>query len=469
MKLLKTAAALAVSVALLTGCNDDDVKYVDHTEVKIATYNLSFDRNTFADLVAEMALTSAEQTALVSAYIEDREAMEPADKTTAEKVIQIRNVAAIIQKNRPDVLMMGEYNNDGTGEDLTALKDFQTNYLSVAQSLDGAGGEANLEPIEYPFAESYATNTGRLSGFDLNNDGYVATKEDVNSFDYANDAWGFGKYHGQYAFALMSKYEIDTKNTRTFQNFKWKDLEGATIPTITNCEDEKNPIPDGMICGEEWYTAEEWQQMTLSSKNHVDAPILVSTKDGIETIHILMSHPTPPVFDTGKNLVQNAAEVKFWHNYVTNAQDFYDDAGNTGALKEGAHFVIVGDQNLDAATGAGDGLTEVMAELHADPVVNQNVTNGDLYPTSYGAAEYAVKSSPTHPYPNRITAEFQSGGINADHAIPSASLNIVDSGVYWQASYQEGRMLFNDSRIGKWGNGKDVSSDHRMVWVKAKF
>ncbi|QLE85341.1 endonuclease/exonuclease/phosphatase family protein [Shewanella sp. Scap07] len=457
MKLLKSAAALAVGLALLTGCNnDDDIKYVDHTEVKIAAYNLSFDRATFADLVAEMAIAADQQNILVAAYLEDRDAMEPADKATAEKVIQIRNVAAIIQKTRPDVLMMGEYNNDGTGEDLSALEGFQANYLSVAQSIDGAGGTAELEPIEYPFAESYATNTGLLSGFDLNNDGYIATAEDLGTDAYANDSWGYGKYHGQYAFALMSKYEIDSKNTRTFQNFKWKDLEGA-----------ENPLLDG----ENWYTDEEWQQMTLSSKNHVDAPILIPTKDGTETVHILMSHPTPPVFDTGKNKLQNAAEVEFWHKYVTRAQDFYDDAGNTGALTAGAHFVIVGDQNLDAATGAGDGFTEVMAQLHADPVVNQNVTNGDLYPTSFGAAEYAADRSSAHPYPNRITAEFHNayGGINADHAIPSASLNIIDSGVYWQASYQQGRLLFNDARIGNYGNGKDVSSDHRMVWVKARF
>ena len=82
-------------------------------------------------------------------------------KTTAEKVIQIRNVAAIIQKNRPDVLLMAEYNNDGVGENKTALEGFQNNYLSIAQSLDGAGGVPNLEPIEYPYAESYPTNTGQ--------------------------------------------------------------------------------------------------------------------------------------------------------------------------------------------------------------------------------------------------------------------------------------------------------------------
>ena len=46
-------------------------------------------------------------------------------KTTAEKVIQIRNVAAIIQNNRPDVLLMAEYNNDGVGENKTALDGFQ--------------------------------------------------------------------------------------------------------------------------------------------------------------------------------------------------------------------------------------------------------------------------------------------------------------------------------------------------------
>ena len=46
-------------------------------------------------------------------------------KTTAEKVIQIRNVAAIIQNNRPDVLLMAEYNNDGVGENKTALEGFQ--------------------------------------------------------------------------------------------------------------------------------------------------------------------------------------------------------------------------------------------------------------------------------------------------------------------------------------------------------
>jgi hypothetical protein len=444
-----SALALVVSAALLAGCNDTDYVQVQPTEVKIATYNLSFDRDTYEDLVTEMQITPSKQVKLVTTYLDGT--IAEADKTTAEKIIQIRNVAAIIQKNRPNVLMMAEFNNDGTGENKTALIGFQDNYLSIAQSINGAGGEANLEPITFPYFESYSTNTGLASGLDLDNDG---------EFGGLGDDWGFGQYHGKYAFALMSQYEIDTDNTRTFQEFKWKDLEGSQIPTITIC-DGSQTIPDGMSCGDEWYTAEEWKQVRLSSKNHVDAPIIIPTENGEEVIHLLMSHPTPPVFDTGKNKAQNAAEVKFWNQYIQGKDFFYDDKDLNGGLADNAKFVIMGDQNLDPVDG--DGESDVMQTLHDDPLVNQKVMNGELYPTSYGASEHAVDKTLSHPKPNRISSTF---GLGVDFAIPSANLNIVDTGTYWSASYEEGRKLFNDARIG---NGKSVSSDHRMVWIKAQF
>ncbi|MCV5802354.1 endonuclease/exonuclease/phosphatase family protein, partial [Escherichia coli] len=107
---------------------------------------------------------------------------------------------------------------------------------------------------------------------------------------------------------------------------------------------------------------------------------------------------------------------------------FYDDAGKKGGLASGAKFVMMGDQNLDPV--AGDGISSVMQDLHSDPLVNQDVMNGNLYPTSFGAAEHAVEKSSTHPYPNRITSTF---GLGVDYALPSANLNVVDSGVYWSA------------------------------------
>ncbi|EKO3911653.1 endonuclease/exonuclease/phosphatase family protein [Vibrio metschnikovii] len=453
-KMRLTPTALLLSSALLLGCNQDiDTMATPEKTLKIATYNLSFDRNTFAELVTEMQVEPAQQQALVEAYLAGK--IDQKDKKLAQNIIQIRNVAAVIQHNRPDVLMMAEFNNDGTGEDTSALIGFQNNYLSVAQSRQGAGGEPDLEPIDYPFAKAYATNTGLLSEFDLDNNGQKG--------QLPGDAWGFGFYHGQYAFALLSKYPIDASQTRTFQHFKWKDMPNADIPTITIC-DGSQKIPQGMVCGDPWYSDAEWQQVRLSSKNHVDAPIIIPTADGEQVIHLLMSHPTPPVFDPGKNQQQNAAEVQFWHHYIQNQPYFYDDAGNTGGLANNEKFVIMGDLNLDPV--AGDGLSEIMQALHADPLLNQKVTQGTLYPSSLGAAEFAAQRSLTHPHPQRITSTF---GLGVDYALPSANLTVIDSGVYWPASDQVGYRLMNDSRLGRYGDGKDVSSDHRLIWVEVKL
>ncbi|WP_318509987.1 endonuclease/exonuclease/phosphatase family protein [Photobacterium leiognathi] len=458
MKLIKTLAAVAISSALLTGCvfeSDNDV--IPVSEVSVATFNLSFDRFTFEQLVDEMQTTPSAQQALVDGFIANT--LSADDKAKALKIIQIRNVAAIIQSQRPDIILLAEYNNDGTGDDLSALKGFQDNYLSVGQSLNSIDGGDTLSPIHYPFAESYATNTGLMSGLDLNNDGKVNSGP--------NDAWGFGQYHGQYAFALMSQFKIDNKNTRTFQTFKWKDLPTATMPVINNCDDEKNKIPAGMSCGDNWYSDAEWQQLRLSSKNHVDAPVIIPTPSGDQVVHILMSHPTPPVFDTvtENNKLKNRDEIQFWTDYIDGAEFIYDDKGTKGGLADNAKFVIVGDLNADPE--AGDGFIETIDTLLKHQRVNQEATNGAYVPTSFGA-EYCFPSGECrqdNPHPDRLTSTF---GLQVDHAIPSSNLNIVDSGVYWPAPNEAGYLLMNDKRIGK-GKGKDISSDHRMVWLKARF
>lgn len=68
MKLLKTSIAFAISSTLLIGCSSD-TDYVQPKEVKIATYNLSFDRATFLDLVTEMQIEPSAQAVLVSDYL----------------------------------------------------------------------------------------------------------------------------------------------------------------------------------------------------------------------------------------------------------------------------------------------------------------------------------------------------------------------------------------------------------------
>ena len=87
---------------------------------------------------------------------------------------QARNVAEVVQRVRPDVLLVNEFEYDAGGKS-AAL--FQTNYLSVAQ-----GG---AEPIEYPHRFSAEVNTGVPSGVDLDGDGKVASES--GSRGYGND------------------------------------------------------------------------------------------------------------------------------------------------------------------------------------------------------------------------------------------------------------------------------------------
>src|SRR5262245_9733236 len=77
---------------------------------------------------------------------------------------QIRNVAEIIQRVRPDVLLINELDFVEGGE---ALRLFQRNYLSVSQN--------GAPPIRFEDSFVAQSNTGIPSGKDLNNFGGVVT------------------------------------------------------------------------------------------------------------------------------------------------------------------------------------------------------------------------------------------------------------------------------------------------------
>ena len=382
------------------------------------------------------------------------------EKDLAERLMQIRNIAAIIQKNRPDVLLINEFNNDGKGSEET-MKLFQDNYLKYGQSLNGANGGDLLEPIEYPFYESYATNTGLNSGMDLNNNGSTTDPE---------DAFGFGYYHGHYAFGLMSKYEIDKKNTRTFQNFLWKDMkeeDGKTpvsVPKVVrNTDGQGNQLPNDLKVGDDWFNEDEWNQLRLSSKNHVDVPIIVNGKP----IHLLLSHPTPAAFDTfsDANIIRNKYEIMFWKHYIENQDWIYDDSGKTGGIDGSKEkFIIMGDLNADNFESKNNPATrEGIKKLTSSNLVNQDFVSGKHVPTSIGGKEEPNNNE--HVKPEARTLLF---GLRVDWVLPSSSIEIKNSGVYWAGQNEPGRLLFNDPRIGQYGNSKEISSDHRFVWTTIK-
>ncbi|RYV00816.1 endonuclease [Shewanella sp. OPT22] len=414
MKLKASLIATAVSAMLLAGCNsdnDDNKQVIDQT-VRFATFNASFDRTAAEVLPAEMAAGDNQQ---------------------------IKNVAEVLQRTRPDVVLLNEFDHDGIGKNDTVVKDFITNYLKKSQN--------GAESIDYPHFYIVPTNTG-LAEHDLTDDGEVTVPADT---------YGFGFYHGQYGFIVLSKYELDTDNLRSFQKFLWKDMPGAVLP---------NKFDDGGNDLEEpYYSDATMEYFRLSSKNHIDLPIKVSED---KTIHLLAMHPTPPVFDgvEDRNGRRNYDEIRLFSDYISSdySQNSYlvDDQGNQGGIGESTSFIIAGDLNADPVDG--DSYDYSIKQLLNHPRVAQEIAVGNMVPASNGGKNYTDEKAAqnkgiadywTHTFPLRL-----------DYVLPSSDLNVVDSGVFWQADGEDYRYLFiNDE--GE--QGKSVTSDHRLVWVDIKI
>ena len=337
---------------------------------------------------------------------------------TADQQIKLRRLAAVIKEVSPDVLVLMEVDYDSDG---TVLNLFREKLLAV--SLD------NYEGIDYPHAYQIQTNTGVISEVDIDGNG---------SISLPNDAYGFGNYEGQYASAILSKYPIDLDNQRSFQKFLWKNMPGAALPQNED--------------GSSYYSEEVLDVFRLSSKNHIDLPIQVSEN---QTIHALISHPTPPVFDgvEDRNGKRNHDEIKLWSDYIADENYLVDDNGVTGGLKNEESFIIFGDLNADPEDG--DSFNNAINLLLDHERVNQDVTNGALIPASTGGAEHNQSSSHSGD-PAFDTSFF---GLRIDYVIPSADLEAIASGVFWPATSEEGSELVVNN----------AASDHLMVWVDIKL
>ena len=401
---LARSALVAASIALLVplaGPAQADGPPGDRDTVRFSTFNASLNRNFAGQLRADLSTPGNAQAA---------------------------TVAEIIQRVRPEVLLINEFDFDPTAADL-----FRTNYLEVSQS--------GAEPIRYDHLFIAPSNTGIPSGFDLNNNGVIGGPD---------DAFGFGFFPGQFGMLVLSQHPIDTAGVRTFQHFLWKDMPGAMLP-----DDPATPAPA------DWYSPEELDVFRLSSKSHWDVPILIGGK----TVHFLASHPTPPVFDgpEDRNGTRNFDEIRFWADYITpgmTSRYIYDDEGQSGGLRPGASFVIAGDQNSDPLDG--DSIPGAIQQLIEHPRVNTKVT-----PDSEGAVEQSALqggANLTHLSDPRFdTADFSDtapGNLRADYVLPSKNLRIEDAAVFWPLS--------SDPLFRLVGTFPFPSSDHRLVWVDVR-
>jgi PKD repeat protein len=385
--------------------------------LRVATFNAALNRGSSGDLAAEMA---------------------------AGTNSQIKLVAETIQRANPDVILINEYDqiySNGYFDRMAteqSILDFKANYLEVAQADD-------TMPVYYDYFIAPPTNTGVPAGYDFNNNGRTTDPD---------DAYGFGEFAGKYGFIILSKYPIKENQLRTFQKFLWKDMPDALLP-----EDPDDTDGDGDLGS--YYNADELAVFRLSSKNHVDVPVLVPD---LGILHILGAHPTPPVFDDGTaaqypnagvadwNGLRNHDEIRFWADYVDMKKGgyIYDDTewdaeGGTpkkpsGGLKGDHRFVVVGDQNADPIDG----------DATFNPIqllLNNSKFDTSITPTSTGALQQVPGSF------NQRETKTATFWLRADYALPSSyGLDLEQAFVMWP-------------RTTDLEAGINAASDHRMVVV----
>jgi len=367
------------------------------TKLKVATFNVSMEALNYIDHKYGEPINASEKI-LTKALTSDHQ--------------QIKNIAEIIQTINPDIILLNEFDNQDDNHQ--ALETFIKHYLNKGQNGQSA--------IDFPYYYQGSVNTGVNSALDIDGSG--------DKGKLPGDGYGFGYFPGHFGMALLSKYPIDVNNIRTFQHFKWHDMPNALQPITP----ETNKA---------WYAKEVWQALRLSSKSHWDVPVEVNGK----MIHILASHPTPPVFDgpEDRNGKRNHDEIRFWRDYISpeNASYIYDDKGQKGGIVANQAFIILGD--LNASSVDGNAIKSGIADLLDDDKTQ------DAMPQSQAGKVH----TPDNNNAMHHTAFWR---MRADYVLPSVTgLTINNSGIFWPVETDENYRLIKD---------RSASSDHRLVWLE---
>jgi len=308
---------------------------------------------------------------------------------------QVQAVQAIIAANHPDILLLTGFDYDAGQVALTAF----------------ASGIAE-RGLTYPHLFALRPNTGMATGLDLDGDRVRGGP---------GDAQGWGRFSGADGMALLSRYPINAEAAQDFSALLWRDLPGAELP-------------EGMA-------ADVATAQRLSTTGHWDVPVTVPGGD----LHLLAYYATPPVFDgpEDRNGLRNAAETAFWVAYIG---DRLATPGPVGP------FVILGDANLDPVDGDGRG--GAMQALLSHPSVQ------DPKPASDGGRAAANPGQTGDPALDTADWPDEAGGpgnLRADYVLPSASLSVTGSGIFWPAPGDPDAALLAPGGI--------AASRHRLVWV----
>jgi hypothetical protein len=180
-------------------------------------------------------------------------------------------------------------------------------------------------------------------------------------------------------------------------------------------------------------------------------------------LHVLASHPTPPIFDGPEdfNGRRNGDEIRLTLALIDGAPWLRDDRGQGGGLGERDLFVVTGDLNADPFDGEAGG--KAIGELLAHPRLQ------DPKPASAGGVEAALSggANAAHRGPAaQDTADWRDdpgpGNLRVDYVLPSIGLTITGSGVFWPEIADPLARLVAP---GEYKGRRPATSDHRLVWV----
>lgn len=314
---------------------------------------------------------------------------------------QARAVAQTVQINDPDVIVL-------TG--VTYDKDHR-----ILDLLQGyfAAGQHSESGVDYPYSFTADTNSGRDSGVDLDGDGTIGGP---------GDAVGYGDYAGQYGTVIFSKYPIVEEDVRTFREFLWSDLPNASMP-----RDE--------------YSSLESSVLRLNETSMWDVPLDI---DG-EAVHVISSSVASPPDasnaereDDMRRVIADYVEGRAWY--------LYDDDGETGHMTPGTPFVMAGVPAAEAGeAGNLDVLLESPVLRDTRPEVVTEVSEED-HPASVWASDQ-VETRYGNP----------GQGVRASFVLPSTSLDVNGSGVFWPAEGEYGYEVVDPDSV--------YSLEDRLVWL----
>lgn len=278
----------------------------------------------------------------------------------------------------------------------------------------------------YPHRFAPRPNSGVMTDFDMDGDGRLGGPR---------DAQGFGRFTGEGAMALLSRWPIKAEAAVNFTDLLWRDLPGAILPELG---------------GEPFPSSRAQAAQRLSSVGHWAVP--VTTPGG--PVWVLAYHATPPVFDgpEDRNGLRNRDEAALWLHWLAGALD---------VPAPGGPLVLMGDANLDPDDG--DGRPDALSALLTHPRLS------DPQPRSDGGAAASARQGGANDDhvgdPALDTADWADasdasrnapGNLRVDYVVPSRDLTVHAAGIHWPT---DGADLAR----------AEVASRHRLVWIDVEI